>query len=179
MIHAPRLLSAQQGSAAVEMALCLPFLLALACGSVELGNYFMDEHILVKAVRDGARFAARQSFSKFDCTAKTADQNAVITPTENVVRTGVPSGGSDRLPNWSSATFKVTVQCFTQVTNGQDSSGNNVSETMSGIYSGSADGALVVTVTASVPYQSVLGSFGFTGLGASLNASEQATVSGI
>ena len=179
MISAPRLWSDRKGNAAAEMALCLPLLLILLCGSVELGNYFMDEHVLLKAVRDGARFAARQSYSNYDCATNSADQDAVVTPTENVVRTGDPSGGTDRLPNWGGATFNVRVDCFTQVTNGEDSSGTPITETMSGIYTGSTDGALVVTVRASVPYRSVLGSFGFTGANLSLNASEQATVSGI
>ena len=41
---------------------------------VEIGNYFLDEHILVKAVRDGARFAARQNFSNYSaCTGAVAD----------------------------------------------------------------------------------------------------------
>lgn len=163
----------------MEMALCMPLLLAIGCGSVELGNYFLSEHVLVKAVRDGARFAARQSFTAYDCTNKTADQTTVVTPTENVVRSGSPSGGVDRLPNWGSATFTVTVQCYTQVTNGTDSGGNAVTQNMSGIYAGSTDGAPVVTVTASVPYAPVLHAFGFQGKGLSLNATEQASVAGI
>lgn len=171
--------SCERGSAAAEMALCLPLLLIIMMGTVELGNYFLDEHVLVKAVRDGARFASRQSFTAFDCSSGTADQDAVVTPTENLVRTGSPSGGTDRLPGWSGATFSVTVACHTQVVSGQDSSGKPVSQTMSGIYSGYSTGAPVVTVTASVPYSAVLGAFGFTGLGYSLNASEQAAVAGI
>lgn len=179
MIRAARLWSAQAGNAAAEMALCLPLLLVLMFGSVELGNYFLDEHVLVKAVRDGARYAARQSFTAYNCTDGTVDADSVVTPTENLVRTGLTVGGADRLANWGSATFSVTVQCITQVANGTDSDGNTITEQMSGIYAGSTDGAPVVTVSASVPYQSVLGSFGFTGIGMSLNASEQATVSGI
>ena len=44
-----------RANAAVEMALVAPLLLAILFGSVELGNYFMNEHELIKAVRDGAR----------------------------------------------------------------------------------------------------------------------------
>src|SRR4051812_47391200 len=65
MIHSLKFGRCDRGSAAVEMALCVPLLLVLLCGSVELGNYLMDEHRLVKAVRDGARFAARQNLSYF------------------------------------------------------------------------------------------------------------------
>jgi hypothetical protein len=56
---------------------------------------------------------------------------------------------------------------------------------MLGIYRGrtgcgaAAGCAQVVTVTAQVPYQSILGSFGFRGIGMNLNASSQAAVAGI
>src|SRR5215217_7313983 len=49
-----------RGSAAAEMALVLPLLLALMFGSLELGDYFLSEHVLLKGVRDGAVYAARQ-----------------------------------------------------------------------------------------------------------------------
>jgi Flp pilus assembly protein TadG len=44
MIRTLRLLGARRGSAGVEMALVLPLLLGLMCGSVELGNNFLSEH---------------------------------------------------------------------------------------------------------------------------------------
>ena len=47
------------------MALVLPLLLVLMFSFAEAGNYVMNEHGLVKAVRDGARFAARQDFSNY------------------------------------------------------------------------------------------------------------------
>jgi hypothetical protein len=55
---------------------------------------------------------------------------------------------------------------------------------MSGIYrdrtvAGVATGAQIVTVSASVDYRSILGSFGFSGVGLHLNASSQAAVAGI
>lgn len=54
--------SHDRGVAAAEMAMILPFLIVLMLGSMELGNYFYTEHKVVKAVRDGARFAARLPF---------------------------------------------------------------------------------------------------------------------
>src|SRR3982750_3583479 len=89
-------------TAAVEMALSLPILLALICGSVEVGNYFMDEHRLVKAVRDGARFAARQDISYFTGCSGTPT-GTVQDDTRNVVRTGLLSGGDDMLPSLGTA----------------------------------------------------------------------------
>lgn len=150
------------------MALVLPLLLIIMCGSLEIGNYFLDEHILVKSVRDGARFAARQNFSNYAaCTGAVGDP--VLTDTRNVVKTGLASGGTDRLAYWSATTISVTMSCATTA-GGQ---------TMSGIYNGRASGAPIVTVSATVPYTPVLKSFGFRGTGLNLNASQQAAVMGI
>jgi len=89
-----------RGSAAVEMALILPVLLALMFGSVELGNYFMNEHSLVKAVRDGARFAARQNFSTYSaCTGQPGGNT--VSDTKNLVINGYLSGGTAITPNIS------------------------------------------------------------------------------
>jgi hypothetical protein len=56
---------------------------------------------------------------------------------------------------------------------------------MLGIYrdnkssTGTAIGAPIVTVSAHVPYRSILGKYGFTGIGMSLNGTQQAAVMGI
>jgi Flp pilus assembly protein TadG len=156
-----------RASAAVEMALVAPLLLVILFGSVELGNYFMNEHSLVKAVRDGARFAARQGFVSFpDCS--TVDGTAQ-TNIQNVVMYGYLSGTSVLTPNISASDITIATNCST--------SGGG--QTYEGIYRGRATGAQVVTVSASVPYRTVLGSFGFSGVGLHLNASSQAAVTGI
>lgn len=178
MTSARQLFRSKKGSAAVEMALVLPLLLGIMFGSVELGNYFLNEHKLVKAVRDGARFASRQNFSYFDCASGSV-ASAVTGPTEQLVRTGLPSGGTDSLSGWSAGTFNVTVACQSQVTTGKDADGADINQPMGGIYSGSVNGAPVVTVSASVPYTPVLASFGFDAAGFSLNASQQSAVMGI
>src|SRR3546814_6902005 len=63
------------------MALVSPMLILLMFGSFELGNYFLDEHVVLKAVRDGARYAARQNFTTMPCsgtlTADAAIKNLV------------------------------------------------------------------------------------------------------
>jgi Flp pilus assembly protein TadG len=168
----------RSGSAAAEMALVMPLLLIIMMGSVELGNYFLDEHVLVKGVRDGARYAARQSFSNYSgCSGTAADvPQAVIDNTKLIVRKGsLDSTDSDLLPNWDNATASFTVQMTCTDTAGGTG--------MSGIYAGNIVGAAneapVVIVTASLPYRGVLSSFGFTGIGYSLNASQQASVTGI
>jgi len=157
-----------RGSAAVEMALILPVLLALMFGSVELGNYFMNEHSLVKAVRDGARFAARQNFSTYSaCTGQPGGNT--VSDTKNLVINGYLSGGTAITPNISASDISVTTTCAT-------SSGG---QTMLGIYRGRTSGAQIVTVTATVNYRSVLGVMGFSGIGLRLNASSEAAVTGL
>ena len=58
-----RVMRNSSGTAAAEMALVTPLLMALMFGSFELGNYFYTSHIVAKAVRDGARYASRRGFS--------------------------------------------------------------------------------------------------------------------
>lgn len=162
------LVRSTRGAAAVEMALVLPLLLVIMMGSFELGNYFMSEHKLIKAVRDGARFAGRQAFASFPCATNTID-STTVTNTKNVIRTGLYSGGSSRIVNWTNAQISMTMACTNSVGG----------TTPLGIYRGSASGAPVVTVSASVPYTPVLASYGFRGTGLSLNASQQAAVMGL
>lgn len=156
------------GSAAAEMALVLPLLLILMFGALELGNYFMNEHTLVKAVRDGARFAARQSFSNYTACSGSPDA-AVVSATQNLVMNGALSGGTIITPNITADDVDVATSCMTEAD----------SEPLGGIYTGRTDGAQIVTVTASVAYRPVASAFGFNGTGLRLNASSQAAVTGL
>ncbi|MEO5641458.1 MAG: TadE/TadG family type IV pilus assembly protein [Sphingomicrobium sp.] len=165
MISLGRLFRSTRGSAAAELALVTPLLLIIMMGSVELGNFFMDEHILVKAVRDGARFAGRQPFANFACGGTPG--GTVATDTQTIVMTGLLSGGSNKLAGITPSMISVTQSC------------SNAGTTLSGIYEGMVSGGPVVTVTATVPYVPVLQSFGFTGTGFNLYASQQAAVMGL
>jgi len=166
---ARKLIRDEGAAAAAELALALPLLLVLIWGPIEIGNYFMDEHMLVKGVRDGATYAAHQDITKFNCTSNTIDAT-VVTNTQNMVRSGALSGGTDRLRNWGSATFSMTLNCVTQAG----------TTTLGGIYSFNTGGKVpVITVTASVPYSPILGNLGFRPATLGLNASQQATVMGI
>ncbi len=166
MAHPTSLRKDRSGTAAAEMAMVLPLLLTILFGSLELGNYFMNEHTLVKAVRDGARFAARQSFANYpDCsTVSTAARDT----TRNIVMNGALTGGSIITPNIEADDIDVTTSCMT------DAGG----ETMSGIYAGRAGGAQIVTVSATVAYRPVVSVLGFTGIGLNLNAASEAAVAG-
>ena len=156
------------GAAAAEMALVLPLLLTIMYGSLELGNYFMNEHSLVKAVRDGARFAARQSFTNYTGCSGNVGEPA-YTSTKNVVMNGYLTGGTLVTPNVTTADIGVTTSCKTTA-GGQ---------TMSGIYTGRANGAQIVTVSALVTYKPVIGFFGVSTGSMRLSARSEAAVAGM
>lgn len=168
----------RSGAAAAEMAFVAPLLLVLLFGSVELGNFFYNEHKLVKAARDGARYAARKSFSNYSaCSGNVPTPGVAGTVNENtklMVRKGsLDANAADLLPNWASATFSVTMSCTTEL---DDGVGGNYS--LGGIYANTS--APTVVVSASLPYSSVLGlPFGLSGLGATLNATQSAAVAGL
>ena len=155
------------GAAAAEMALVTPLLLIMLAGGLEIGNYFMDEHRLVKAVRDGARYAARKDFSFFT-TCDATPSGTVASDTQNLVRTSLLTDGTDQLANLDGA-VTVTTKCST-------GAGGT---TYSGIYKDMAGGARYVEVSATVDYLPVLAPFGFSLAGAKLNAKQQAAVSGV
>jgi Flp pilus assembly protein TadG len=176
-----RLWHRREGAAAAEMALVAPMLLILLFGSVELGNYFYSEHKLVKAVRDGARFAARQRMTNYaSCSGDVPTPGVSGTVNENtktMVRKGsLNSTDTDLLPNWddTGTSFSVTMTCVATLTDG----GNTMAP--SGIYAGMTSGAPAVSVTARLPYQSIIaGGFGVSWSGLNLNASEVAAVAGL
>lgn len=173
-----KLLSNRCGVAAVEFALVTPLLLIIMCGSIEVGNYFRSEHILIKSVRDGARYAARQRFANFNgCNGTAANVPTTVSDnTKLMVSKGSLNSSDDYLlPKWTdgSTTFNVTMTCLPAIG----------TYTPGGIYDnnsvGTANAAPVVIVTAHLPYQPILQAFGFRGSGYSLNATQQAAVMGI
>lgn len=174
MTLAGRLVRDVRGAAAAEMALVVPLLLVIGMGAVEAGNYFLDEHRLVKAVRDGARYAARQDFSNFSgCNGTPADVPSTLkTNTQTIVQQGMLSGGKDLLTNWASATFTVKMTCTSTAG----------TQTLGGIYTNTSGGQppAVVIVTATVPYQPIaMSGYGFKAQGYNLYAQEQASVTGV
>lgn len=157
----------RRGSAAVEMALVAPLLIVLLFGAFELGNYFLTEHKVVKAVRDGARYAARQAFDQY---AGCAPSSVVVDSTRNVTRTGqVANGGTPRVLGWTNpATITVTSVC-----NRTGSFQNQ------GIYRNLTVGAPVVIVSATVQYTPLFAQIGLGRLTLNLRASSEAAVTGI
>jgi Flp pilus assembly protein TadG len=162
-----RLVRNNEAAAAAEMALVTPFLIILMFGSFELGNYFLSEHVVAKAVRDGARYASRQPFINFTCPNSV--NSSVVTNTQNLTRTGqVASGGTARLVGWTTpTTVSVTMSC-TAIT------GSNYS----GIYKGMSN-VPKVKVSAIVPYRSLFYVLGFTRSSPQLVSESEATVQGL
>jgi len=150
------------------MAMVAPLLIIIMFGSMEIGHYFYSEHVVVKAVRDGARFASRQSFADYTCPGGTIG-GTVVADTQKVTRTNqVTTGGTPRLADWTSdASVSVTISCF-----------DNSSGTYTSFYEG-VNQFPVVTVSATVPYTSLFKVIGFNSVGLNLRATQQAVVMGI
>ena len=159
-----------RGAAAAEMAMVAPLLLVIMFSSLELGKYFWDEHIVLKSVRDGARFASRQSFASMPCGGPAANEDQI----KNLVRYGVPvvTTETPRMAYWdSNSTITVTITCYANA-------GASGARVYNGIYSARAQ-VPVVNVSATVPYTPIASMFGFRGTGLSLNGASEATVYGI
>lgn len=157
------LITCKKGAAGAEMALVTPLLIIIMFGIFEAGNFFWNQHIVSTAVRDGARFAARNPLSEFAGCAPSA---SVVTATRNVTRTGRVAGGTPRIADWTNGdtTITVTSPCS--------------STTTSGIYVNNPGGAPVVNVTATVTYNALFNNLGFTTTNLSMEANAQSAVMG-
>ena len=156
-----------RGTASVEMALMLPMLVVLLFGGLEGGYYFWSEHRVVKAVRDGARYAGRQSFERYDCSTQSFTNPDIRYEIKNLTRTGTLDGtGAPLIPGWVDGNTTVTVApCNTA--------------TATGLFLTQANGAIRVTVSTDVAYRSLFSSLGFTTATLRLRASQQAVVMGL
>ncbi|WP_219892824.1 TadE family protein [Aquisediminimonas profunda] len=162
--------SARSGVAAAEMALVTPFLLVMMFAVSETGYYFYSQHVVVTAVRDGARYASRLSFTNYPCPSGSIP-GGTVTNIKNVTMTGALSGGVQRLAGWSNlSTITVEMACGTTELTGTDK----------GIYTGLTGGVPVVTVTATVPYKALFSQVGLSNSPSLvLSASSQIPVMGI
>jgi hypothetical protein len=153
------------GAAASEMALMLPMLLAIMFGGFEAGHYFYTEQKIIKAVRDGARFAGRLQWASFPCDGSidpTSESDIV-----NVTRTGTLDDQADpRIAGWDADLIVVTYACDADFED-------------DGIFKGTTGGAPVVQVSATAEYPSLFETLGFIDSTASVAASAQAVVNGI
>jgi hypothetical protein len=166
MIRIRRIMRNERGAAAVEFALCLPMMMALMFGSFEAGHFFWTEHKLVKAVRDGARYASRLKVEDLCDGASEVMSSDTEDLIQNVTATGMLSGGSPKVPGWDPDDVTVTVGCQSFVA--------------TGIYTGLGEAAPMVTVsTGGVTYPSLFAGLGFINSNIQMNAEASAAVVGI
>lgn len=171
--YLPLLLGDKRGAAASEMVLVLPFLTILLFGSMELGHYFYQEHVVVKQVRDGARYASRMTLSAdYVCPTTIFDDADAETKIVNVTRTGrVDGSGQARFPADAVAcgdgdVVSVTYRCAS-------------SDDYKGIYTGLDGEVPVVKVSASLRYASLFGTLGFNAGNLCLAAESEIPVAGL
>ena len=161
MTHLRALVRDTRGAAAAEMALVLPLLLVLMFGGFEAGHYFYTEQKVIKAVREGARYAGRLPFSSYDCAANTIGREADI---KAVTRTGKADWtGTNRIAGFEDADITVELSCNTDFD--------------AGLYAKLGQ-APQVRVSAAVDYPSLFGTLGFDTDGAKVYAGAQAAVMG-
>ena len=158
----------QKGAAAAEMALILPLAVLLLFTTLEGAHYFYAQHQVVKGVRDGARWGARQDFSSINCQNGTNSgvPVAIRDSVRELTRTGQLTGGTPRVLGWEADDITVSLDCPTDATS------------QTGIYD-SVDRAAQITVSATVDYVSLFGGVGVITDDADLRAVQQATVMGI
>ena len=173
MMAARNPLAHDGGAAAAEMVLVLPLLLVLMFGSAEVGNYFLDEHGLVKQVRGGARYAARLPLEANYTCPSTVSAGAQ-TLIQNVTKTGTVTGtGTGRFDTsyWTrncgsgTQTLTITIRCVSN-------------DDYDGIYQSLTGDIPVVKVSGAVGYRSVLGSLGLPTANLCLRAESEAPVIG-
>lgn len=156
----------ERGAAASEFALMVPLMIVLIFAGMEAGHYMFTEHKVIKAVREGSRYAGRLTFGTYDCTNSTIDATAAQN-IRNVTRTGQPSGTpAPHVRGWTDGQVTVSLDCD--------------STTTTGIFSANgSDGAPRVTVSANTTYPSLFnGMVGLDDTG-TIQASAQAVVNGI
>ena len=151
----------ERGAAAAEMALVLPLLVIMMFAGFEAGHYFYVEQKVVKAVREGARYAGRLPFDSYDCASGAVNQVAQI---KAVTRTGKADGtGTNRITGFDDDDITVELSC---------------NDSFSGGLYLKLGTAPRVSVLAAVEYTSLFGTLGFDTTAAQVRAGAQAAVMG-
>ena len=167
----------RSAAAGAEMAFVAPMLIILMFGSMELGNYFLNQHAITKQVRDGARYASRLPVAAaYNCSASPAtvfEDSAAEANIIKVTKTGAVVGdGAKRFPDafWvacaSGNPITVTIRCVDK-------------DAYGGIYRNLVDDIPVVKVSADVAYNSLFASMGFNTTGMCMRAESELAVAGL
>jgi Flp pilus assembly protein TadG len=160
----PELESDRNGAALLELSVILPVIMLIGFGAIEFGNLIYKDHLLWNGVRDGARYYAGLTYDSSNAAQTSANETAA----KNIAVTGVTSGGTTRVPGWT--TGQVTVS-YSTAANGSTSCGTEK------CYRG-ADTITMVTLSTTYPYSS-LGFTSFLGLGSiNLTATHQERIIG-
>ena len=162
-----RLARNRKGTAATEFALALPMMFALMFVGMEAGHFFWTQHKLVKATRDGARFASRANVEDL-CNGSATDIDAALEQQiRNITVTGqVADGAAAKVPGWTPEDVVITVGCQQFLA--------------TGIYTDlGAAGPLVTVSTGGVAYPAILNGLGVLNTGISMSAESSAAVVGI
>ncbi len=91
MLASTRKYRIRRGSATVELAITLPFLLTLVFGVIEVGRALEVTHTLTIAVREGARFGATDK-TGYVPEGDTANEKIVADVQNFLVASGLPGG---------------------------------------------------------------------------------------
>ena len=164
------------GAAAAEMALILPLLALLLFGGVEVGSFFWTEHQVIKSVRTGARYAARQEFSNFSCGATALSDNTIDASVRDLVKTGTLDGtGNNIVRDWPTDDdgIDITITCDA----GSDYSNKGIYSDQSGTGTPAVPSAMYVEVNVTIPYPSLFEDLGYLN-GRNISAAAQSPVTG-
>ena len=132
-----------EGSALIEGAILMPFLLVLVLGVLEFSWLIDQQHLISTGIYDAARYLARSANPRDFAIQKDA---------KNLATTGAIDGNTARVRGWTPLDVKVT---YGSVNN--PVGGNGLT-----LYRG---GAVVESVTVSTTFTvPSLGFFGFLGL---------------
>ncbi|WP_338468479.1 TadE/TadG family type IV pilus assembly protein [Novosphingobium sp. ZN18A2] len=181
-----RFIRSDRGNAGVEFALVLPMLIVLMFGGFEAGNFVWNEHKLVEAVRDGARFASRYPVSTF-CDGERAKPATDATYADAVdvikfyTRTGRMPGSDQqanaavlpRVPNWTSdsqVTFDPGCGKFVRT---------GIYGALTNEAGDAGQAGPLASISASVPYRSLFHGLGFPSVGIVLRARSNVAVIGL
>lgn len=171
MIVARRFLTCTLGAAAAEMALILPLAVLMLFTTLEAGHWLYTQHQVVKGLRDGARYAARQSFDDVNCRNGTATiSTAVVDATKEITRTGQLSGGNPRVSGWDAANITVEVTCPPPLPGETEHTG---------IFDAGEPAPQVTVSVANLPYDSLFNGLGVITDSVKLRGEQQAVVMGI
>lgn len=145
----------ESGTAAAEFAFVVPLYLIMFVAFAEGGRLLHDFHVVSKAVRDGARYAARLPA---DCTG--FDDAASQLRVQRLTRTGtIDAAASPVLAYWTNdATVSVTVGCF-----------DNSAGTYSGAYEGITQ-VPTMSVVSNVQFTFLFAGLVFTGPSVNMSA---------